>query len=235
VKLETNPITIRRAKDRFHTDIGWLTSWHTFSFGEHYDPTQAGYRSLRVINDDIVAPGQGFGTHGHSSMEILSYVISGQLEHKDSLGNGRIIKAGEFQYMSAGDGVKHSEFNPSSTEPVHFLQIWITPTHPGGEPRYTDFDTKPHRQKNGLTLLTSPSKKDHSFEIRQNAQIAFGHLSEGHTLELEHKFPHHYLHLISGELKLGEETLLPGDGASFNQPPKLEASAQAEFLIFDLV
>ena len=176
---DPSQISIRRAGDRFHSNLGWLDSWHTFSFGEHHDPAHAGYRSLRVINDDTVAPGKGFGTHAHSSMEIFSYIISGELEHKDSMGNGRIIRAGEFQYLSAGSGVKHSEFNPSSTEPVHFLQIWLTPTHPGGEPCYTDIDTKPLRKQNSLALLASPTGSDSSFQIRQNAQIHYGHLTAG--------------------------------------------------------
>lgn len=227
-------VITRRSKDRFHSDLGWLNSRHSFSFGEHYDPEHMGYRSLRVINDDTVAPGKGFGTHGHSSMEIFSYVISGQLEHKDSLGNGRIIKAGEFQYMSAGAGVKHSEFNPSSDEPVQFLQIWITPTHEGGEPRYADFDTKPLRKANGLTLLASPTGRESSFGIRQHAEIHFGHLESGASLTPESKFSHHYLHLIKGEIKIAGETLTAGDGASFREVPEIQALVETEFLFFAL-
>jgi redox-sensitive bicupin YhaK (pirin superfamily) len=235
MQTKTSPdVKVRRASDRFHSDLGWLDSWHTFSFGEHYDPTQAGFRSLRVINDDTVAPGQGFGTHAHSSMEIFSYVISGELEHKDSMGNGRTIKAGEFQYMSAGAGVKHSEFNPSSDEPVHFLQIWITPTNPGGEPRYADFDTKPLRKENGLTLLASPSGTETSFAIRQHAEIHFGHLGAGAKLEPDSELNHHYLHLIHGELEIGGETLTAGDGVAFGKSLPIVAAAESEFLFFAL-
>lgn len=234
MNTNTSSIEVRRASERFHSNLGWLDSWHTFSFGEHYDPAHQGYRSLRVINDDTVAPGQGFGTHGHSSMEILSYVISGELEHKDSLGNGRIIKAGEVQYMSAGEGVKHSEFNPSSDEPVHFLQIWITPTHPGGAPRYADRDTKPLRKENGLTLLASPQGANGSFAIRQHAELHFGHLTTGASLTPETAYQHHYLHLIKGELEVADQLLKPGDGAAIEGSASLKAQSESEFLFFAL-
>lgn len=227
-------IQIRRAGERFHSDHGWLDSWHTFSFGEHYDPDHAGYRSLRVINDDTVAPGKGFGTHAHSSMEIFSYVLSGELEHKDSLGNGRRIKAGEFQYMSAGSGVKHSEFNPSAEVPVHFLQIWITPTHQGGEPRYADFDTKPLRKENGLTLLASPQGDQESCAIRQHAEIHFGHLTAGSTLHPPSKYHHHYLHLLKGTLQIAGESLSAGDGVAYTNDIEIKASDESEFLFFAL-
>jgi len=235
-KTTTPQVTVRRAADRFHSDHGWLDTYHTFSFGEHYHPDHMGYRSLRVINDDKVAPGRGFGTHPHRSMEIFTYVISGELEHKDSLGNGRVIKAGEFQYMSAGTGVEHSEFNPSSETLVHLLQIWIMPTHPGGEPCYRDFDTKPLRQRNGLTLLASPDGARESMAIRQHAQIQFGHLGSGKALDLprDGAFPHHWVHLIKGSLTVGDETLQPGDGASFSSGATLEAGEETEFLLFNL-
>ncbi|NNC87753.1 MAG: pirin family protein [Akkermansiaceae bacterium] len=225
-------VTIRRAADRFHTKAGWLDSWHTFSFGEHHDPAHMGYRQLRVINDDIVAPGQGFGMHPHRSMEIFTYIISGQLEHKDSMGNGRVIGAGEFQYMSAGDGVLHSEFNPSDTEPVQLLQIWITPKHPGGEPRYQDLDTKPLRRENGLTLLASGDGRDGSIAIRQDAEIHFGHLDAGAGLRIDP--PHTWLHLIAGEVGIGAATLAPGDGAAIDGPADLASSSRSEFLLFRL-
>ncbi|MBK1835181.1 pirin family protein [Roseibacillus ishigakijimensis] len=230
----TPEIFLRRANERFHTEIGWLDSWHTFSFGEHYHPEMAGFRSLRVINDDIIAPGQGFGTHPHASMEIFTYVIAGELEHKDSMGNGRIIKAGEFQYMSAGSGVTHSEFNPSAEKPVHLLQIWITPAAPGGEPRYADFDTKPLRQENGLTLLASPSGAGSSFAIRQHAEIHFGHLSQGAQLSPDSPFSHHFLHLIKGEIKIADQTLRAGDAAAFGASLPIRATEDSEFLFFAL-
>jgi redox-sensitive bicupin YhaK (pirin superfamily) len=164
-------------------------------------------------------------------------VISGELEHKDSMGNGRVIKEGEFQYMSAGTGVSHSEFNPSASNPVHLLQIWITPTHPGGEPRYHDFDTKPLRQDNGLALLASPGGDNGSMAIRQHARIHFGHLAQGASLALDDDpgYPHSWLHIIKGKLKAGENTLNPGDGASFEGPLDLTAENDAEFLLFRLV
>ena len=232
----TTPLTLRRANERFHSDHGWLDTYHTFSFGDHHDPRHMGYKSLRVINDDKIAPGRGFGTHPHRSMEIFTYVISGELAHQDSMGNGRVIKAGEFQYMSAGSGVEHSEVNPSPHNPVHLLQIWITPSHPGGEPRYRDFDTKPLRQENGLTLLASPEEKNQSMAIRQEAEIHFGHLSEDQTLELSQdaERPNTWLHLISGTLELAGERLQPGDGASFEDSTTLSATTEAEFLLFRL-
>ncbi|MGJ8724236.1 MAG: pirin family protein [Roseibacillus sp.] len=227
-------LSIRRAGDRFHSNFGWLNAKHTFSFGEHYDPDHAGFRALRVINDDTVAPGKGFDTHPHSSMEIFTYIIEGQLEHKDSMGNGRIIETGEFQYMSAGSGVEHSEFNPSNENSVHLLQIWITPTHQGGEPRYADFDTKPLRQENGLTLLASPMGEGSSFGIRQHAEIHFGHLAAGASLSPQTNFSHQYLHLITGEIKISGETLTSGDGVGFTGTQSLKASAESEFLFFAL-
>lgn len=193
-----------------------------------------GFRSLRVINDDIIAPGKGFGTHPHSSMEIFTYVVSGQLEHKDSMGNGRIISAGEFQYMSAGRGVEHSEFNPSGRNPVHLLQIWITPNAPGGEPRYSDFDTKPLRKVNGLTLLASPTGKGSSFGIRQHAEIHFGNLTKGSEMTPESSFSHHFLHMIKGEVDIAGETLKEGDGVSFGEILPIRSSADSEFLLFAL-
>ncbi|MDP0491761.1 MAG: pirin family protein [Verrucomicrobiota bacterium JB023] len=227
-------LKVFRAGDRFHTAIDWLDSWHSFSFGEHYHPDRVGYRSLRVINDDVVAPGRGFATHPHASMEIFTYVISGQLEHRDSMGNGRIISAGEFQYMSAGTGVEHSESNPSPEEKVHLLQIWITPSSPGGEPRYADRDTKPLRQKDALTLLASPTGREGSFAIRQHAEIHFGSLSAGSSLQPGAEYRHHYLHLIKGGLSLCGEGLSPGDGAAVDGEFSIKADEDSEFLLFSL-
>lgn len=162
---------LRPANQRGHTQIGWLDSWHTFSFGQYYDPDYMGFSDLRVINDDIVAPGKGFGTHDHSNMEIVSVVLSGELEHKDSLGTGSIIKPGEIQKMTAGSGIHHSEFNPSASEPVHFLQIWIMPDMQGLKPSYEQkkFDKKV--LTNQLTLIVSPDARDGSIQIHQDAEI----------------------------------------------------------------
>ena len=236
MKTDTQPnLTIRRADERFHGTLPWLESRHTFSFGEHYDPAHMGYRALRVINDDVIAPNQGFGMHPHRQMEIFTYVISGELAHKDSMGNGRTIKAGEFQYMSAGTGVSHSEVNPSSTEPVHLLQIWLMPNE-SGEPRYRDFDTKPLRQHDGLTLLASPDGRDETMEIRQDAEISIGHLSAGKSLAIDSddELPYRWLHVISGEVSIAGETLKPGDAASFDGAASVDASAESEFLLFTL-
>lgn len=229
----SSTIQVRRAQDRFHSDLGWLNSWHTFSFGEHYDSAFSGFESLRVINDDTVAPARGFGEHGHAGMEIISYVISGQLEHRDSLGNGGIIKPGEFQYMSAGRGVRHSEKNPSPTDPVHFLQIWITPREKETTPRYQEFSL-PHRE-NGreLTLVASRDGREGSIAIQQDAELALGRLSAGDSVAPVGVAQRHWVHLISGELELLGEQLLPGDGAAiFGDLGSLQAVAETEFLLF---
>src|SRR5437667_7034607 len=151
--VSSKPILVKRPADtRGKTELGWLHSRHTFSFGNDFDPDHMGYRSLRVINDDVVEAGQGFGEHPHRDAEIFSYVIEGELQHKDSMGNGRVIKAGDLQYMSAGRGVLHSEFNPSPTKPVHFLQVWLMPKTPGGEPRYAEKALGTAAKANALTL-----------------------------------------------------------------------------------
>lgn len=228
-------ITIRRAADRFHSNLGWLNSHHTFSFGDHYDPAFAGFESLRVINDDTVAPKMGFGEHPHRDMEIISYVISGELEHRDSMGNGRIIKAGDFQYMSAGSGVRHSEFNPSVSDPVHFLQIWITPKEKGLPPRYEEKSIIENHVENGLTLVASPDGRNDSITIRQDASLSFGSLQQGRSLEATDSEGTFWLHVISGELNLGHEKLTNGDGVAIRGPlPKITAITQAEFLLFTL-
>jgi len=232
---QATTLNIRKADDRFHSDHGWLKSWHTFSFADHYHPDHIGFSTLRVINDDIVAPNQGFGLHPHRSMEIFTYIISGELEHRDSMGNGRIIRAGEFQYMSAGHGVQHSEMNPSSTEPVHLLQIWITPSEPGGTPRYAEATNLEQRPRNTLTLLASPDGTDASIQIRQNSTIHLGHLSKDHSLSPTLNQSNFWLQLISGSLKVASETLSPGDGLAISGPlPELNASEESQFLLFSL-
>jgi redox-sensitive bicupin YhaK (pirin superfamily) len=237
MKTETINILKRPAAERGQSDFGWLDSRHSFSFGAYMDPEYVGFRSLRVINEDKVAAGKGFGTHPHQSMEILSYVVDGELEHKDSMGNGRIIKAGEFQYMSAGSGVLHSEFNPSKTNPAHFLQIWIQPREQGGEPRYRDFDTAEKRVKDGLFLLASPDGEGDSAEIRQDAQIHFGDLSAGKTLTVaaDATYPYAWIQLIKGTVSIGDTELGSGDGAAIEASSfDIRGSEDAEFLLFRL-
>ena len=231
-------LTVRRGSDRGHANHGWLDTHHTFSFGDYYDPEHMGYRSLRVINDDRVAPGGGFPTHPHRSMEIFTYVISGRLEHKDSMGNGRVIQAGEFQYMSAASGVQHSEFNPSSDEPVHLLQIWITPARPGGEPRYADMDANRLKRPNGLALFAASDGRDGSMAIRQDAEIHFGQLDAGRSLTVPAAaFDGAWIHVIRGGIDLLGETLAPGDSAAIDDSAggfPVTATADAEFLLFRL-
>lgn len=230
-------ITKRPAHERGSTDLGWLDSKHSFSFGDYVDQDHVGFRSLRVINEDRVAPGKGFGTHPHHSMEILSYVVEGELEHKDSLGNGRVIRAGEFQYMSAGTGVMHSEFNPRSDQPAHFLQIWIQPRERGGEPRYQDFDTAAKRVKDGLFLLASPDGEAGSAAIRQDAQIYFGDVALDSTIIVpaNRRYPFAWVQVIKGSLVIGGESLSAGDGAAIaGDTFTIEGAGDAEFLLFRL-
>ena len=230
-------ITKRPSEERGLTNIGWLDSRHSFSFGGYTDPEHVGFRNLRVINEDKIAPGRGFGEHPHRSMEILSYVVEGELEHKDSLGNGRVIKAGEFQYMSAGSGVLHSEFNPQSDKPTHFLQIWIQPREQGGEPRYQDFDTAEKRVKNGLFLLASPDGEQGSAAIRQDARIHFGDLAAEATIDVpaDERYPFAWVQVIKGGIKISDTELSAGDGAAIEGNAfAIQGSEDAEFLLFRL-
>src|SRR5437773_8514858 len=179
--IETT-LNIRRANERGHADHGWLKSNHTFSFADYYDPAHMGFRSLRVINDDRVAPGQGFGTHPHRDMEIFSYVLEGTLEHKDSMGNGSQLKPGQIQLMSAGRGVTHSEFNPSTTEPLHFLQIWIQPRERGLTPSYTEWRPKPEDAKASKALVISSDGREGSATINQDVDVFRIRLEPGQTV-----------------------------------------------------
>ncbi len=237
-RTAVNPTLVKRAAgDRGVSNFGWLQSRHTFSFGEYYDPKHMGFRSLRVINDDIVAAGQGFGTHPHRDAEIFSYVIEGELEHKDSLGNGSVIKAGDLQYISAGNGVRHSEFNPSKQNPVHFLQVWLMPNTSGGEPRYAEKALGDKAKNNALTLLFSGSPRGDAVEIRQDAEISFGKIDTGRSLTAEIGVGRHvWIHVIKGELEVLGATLKEGDGAAISHASAFELSANgnSEFLLFNL-
>lgn len=231
-------INIRRAKDRGFADHGWLKATHTFSFADYYDPAHMRFRSLRVMNEDRVASGKGFGTHPHRDMEIITYVISGQLEHKDSMGNGRIIQTGDFQYMSAGRGVQHSEFNPSKTEPVHLYQIWIMPDEQNAEPRYAE---KPMADaaEGALHLIASKSGRDGSIAIRQDADILLGNFGAGDKLNhVLRSGRSAWLQVAEGEVNLNGEKLQQGDGASLNADGDtvLEVTADGKSLVilFDL-
>lgn len=231
------PPIIRRSLERGYADHGWLKTFHSFSFADYQDPAHQQFRHLRVINEDWVAAGKGFGMHPHRSMEIFTYVVSGELRHEDSMGNARTIKAGEFQYMSAGDGVLHSEFNASDSEPVHLLQIWIIPENAGGKPDYADVDLSREFADGKLTLLASPDGAGSSIAMRQKAFIQFGRISAGQNLRSDERpgQPHQWLQLIRGSVTIGGQKLKAGDAASIDSGPlQVEADEDAEFLIFQL-
>ena len=227
-------ISIRKADERGRANFGWLHSQHTFSFGSYYDPAQMGFSRLRVINDDAVAPGAGFDTHGHRDMEIISYVLEGSIAHKDSSGHEEILSAGEFQLMSAGSGILHSEFNPSSSRPLKFLQIWIEPNALGGKPGYQqkDFGRAP-----GLTLVVSPDGAEGSLVIKQDARLYQLWLGQGEEAGLELAPGRKaWVQLVEGELVVNGERLAPGDGAALSGEPHLSFSAAqpVRALVFDL-
>jgi redox-sensitive bicupin YhaK (pirin superfamily) len=226
---------LRKANERGHADHGWLNTYHTFSFANYYDPEQMGFRSLRVINDDIVNGGGGFGTHPHRDMEIITYVLSGTLEHKDSMGNGRVIQPGDFQYMAAGTGVLHSEFNPGKV-PVHLLQIWIMPDKKGVAPRYAE---KPMAQATTgqLHLVTSKSGRDESIAINQDTDLYLARLSPGEAVTHAVKPGRHaWVHVAEGEVSLNGQTLRAGDAAALSDELRLELKGNkpSQVLLFDL-
>ena len=227
---------IRKANERGHSEHGWLDTYHTFSFADYYDPDWMGFRSLRVINDDVVMPGMGFGTHPHRDMEIITYILSGALEHKDSMGNGRVIRAGEVQYMAAGTGVQHSEFNPSKDEAVHLLQIWIQPDRKGVKPRYGE-KTLAHAPTGSLHLVTSQTGRDGSIAIHQDADLWLAKLATGSRVR--HPLApgrHAWVHLAEGDVSLNGKNLSGGDGAAVSEETLLELSATkpSQVLLFDL-
>lgn len=228
---------IRRSHERGRSYHGWLRSQHTFSFADYYDPRHSGYRSLLVLNEDQVDPGRGFGDHGHREMEIISYVLAGELAHKDSTGTSSVIRPGDVQRMSAGTGVMHSEFNPSSTEPVHFLQIWIMPDTRGVAPSYEEkhFDTA---SKTGQwRLIASPDGRDGSVRIHQNAHVHAAILGESDALGYEIADGRGvYLHVARGSVTVNGTALNAGDAVKLVQAPRIEVAnaADAEVLLFDL-
>jgi redox-sensitive bicupin YhaK (pirin superfamily) len=227
---------IRRANERGHAEHGWLDSYHTFSFANYHDPNWMGFRTLRVINDDLVMPGMGFGMHPHRDMEIITYVLSGALQHKDSMGNGRIIRPGEVQYMAAGTGVQHSEFNPSKDEAAHFLQIWILPERRGIKPRYAEKSlvSTPNGRFN---LVASKAGRESSLAINQDADLYVAKMDTGN--EASHKLePTRYawLHVAEGEVKLNNDTLKAGDAVALSNEPGVSvvATKPSQVLLFDL-
>ena len=230
-------ITPRKSADRGRTKIDWLDSRHSFSFGEYYDPKEMGFRSLRVINEDRVIPGAGFPTHPHRDMEIITYVLSGQLEHKDSLGTGSVILPGDGQRMSAGRGIRHSEYNPSPTEKVHLLQIWIMPDKQGHEPGYEQ-KSFPEAEKRGkLRLIASRDGAEGSVKINQDAKLFVTLLSPGD--EVKHALGakrHAWLQVAKGEVELNGKKLHQGDGAAISDEKNLTVKGikDAEVLLFDL-
>lgn len=227
-------IYIRKSLDRGKSQYDWLTSFHTFSFAEYYDPEFMGFGSLRVINEDTVQPGFGFGKHPHNNMEIISYVVEGSLEHKDSMGTGSVIKPGEIQIMSAGTGIEHSEFNHSKNELLHFLQIWITPEKRDLKPRYQQI--KIQKIENKLILIGSNQPNENSVTIHQDVKLFAAYMTASNIVDytlLDNRVA--WLQLIKGSIQLNNQALLAGDGAAIqNESITIKCDQNAEFLFFDL-
>ena len=230
-------LDLRRAEDRGHANHGWLDTWHTFSFSSYYDPAHMGISNLRVINDDRIAPGDGFPTHGHRDMEIVTYVLDGALEHKDSMGNGSVIRPGEVQYMAAGTGVRHSEYNASEREPVHLLQIWLLPNQTGVEPRYAQVAFPAAARRNRLALLVSPDGRDGSIATHQDALLYGTLLDDGVTVSHQLADDRQgYVHVARGRVWLNDVELVAGDGARIAAGGHvvIEGVDAGEVLLFDL-
>jgi quercetin 2,3-dioxygenase len=231
-------IEVRPAKERGHATHGWLDTWHTFSFADYHDERHMGFRALRVLNDDTVQPGQGFARHGHRDMEIVSYVLEGALAHKDNMGNGSTIVPGDVQYMSAGTGVLHSEFNASAKEPVHFVQIWIVPDRAGYAPRYGQIRVEKSDKTNRLRLIASPDGADGSLAIRQDARLYASVLEAGAEKSfILPKGRHLWVQALRGTVDVSGRALSAGDGLSASDEAAFAFRAskgEAEFLVFDL-
>jgi quercetin 2,3-dioxygenase len=229
-------IRVRKAADRGHAKYDWLDTWHTFSFDTYYDPAHMGFRSLRVINEDRVQPGKGFDMHSHRDMEIITYVLEGELEHKDSLGTGSVIHTGEFQRMSAGTGVQHSEFNPSETESVHFYQIWLLPTEKGLTPSYEQ-QTFSEAEKKGKLLLVASPDDDGSLMIHQDARVFLSSLEKGQELRHDLKQGRHaWLQVLRGSVELNGHPLAASDGAAVSEETTLaiKANVLSEVMLFEM-
>ncbi len=234
---ENGTVNVQNAEERGVADLGWLKSRHSFSFGHYHDPGHMGFRTLRVINDDRVEPGQGFGTHPHQDMEIISYVIEGAVEHKDSMGNGSVVRPGDVQRMSAGTGVQHSEFNPSDKEKVHFLQIWILPERKGLEPSYAQKRFVEEDKLNRLCLVSSRDGRNGSVTIYQDVDLYATVLESGHRSHQTVKPTRHiWVQVIDGHVTVNGAELRMGDGAAISDAASLtvDAVTTTEFLVFDL-
>jgi len=230
-------ISVRKASERGLTSIDWLKSRHTFSFGEYYDPKEQGFSDLRVINEDWVAPGAGFPTHSHRDMEIITYVVDGAVQHKDSMGNGSIIKPGDVQRMSAGTGVTHSEYNPSKAEELHLLQIWILPDRRGHNPGYEQKEIGDAEKCGLLRLIASPDGREGSVSIHQDARLYAGILENGKPIAAKLTPGRRgYLHVVKGAVNVNGVALEAGDGARIVEESALEIGGgdQSEVLLFDL-
>ncbi|MEO1465968.1 MAG: pirin family protein [Cyanobacteria bacterium J06633_1] len=231
-------ITVRPQDQRGVANFGWLDSRHSFSFGQYYDPNHMGFASLRVINEDKVTPAQGFGTHGHRDMEIISYVLAGELEHRDSIGNGSVIRPGDVQRMSAGTGVRHSEFNASKENPVHFLQIWILPETQGLEPSYEEKNFSSEIEQGKLTLVGSRDGRDNSVTIHQDVNLYLGSLGKSDRLNYQLAEDRAvWLQVTQGKVKLNEQLLEAGDGAAISDETEIAiagSSLDSEILMFDM-
>jgi quercetin 2,3-dioxygenase len=229
--------SVRRSQERGHANHGWLDTWHSFSFADYYDPRHMNFRSLRVINQDRIASGHGFGTHPHRNMEIFSYLLEGQLEHKDSMGNGRVLSHGQIQLMSAGSGVTHSEFNPNADKQAHLLQIWITPREANLTPSYTEWHPDPARENEAKVLVISPDGRDGSATIHQDADVYRLRLSAGESVS--HRLTSDrglWLQVIRGEFEVDGKTLHPGDAISTESAGDwdFKSLSESEALLFDL-
>jgi quercetin 2,3-dioxygenase len=230
-------ITVRKSEDRGHFELGWLDTYHTFSFDRYYDPAHTQFRSLRVINEDRVAPGQGFPAHSHRDMEIVTYILEGALEHRDSMGNGSVIRPGDVQRMTAGKGVSHSEFNSSRDKIVHLLQIWILPNAPNLQPSYEQKFFSPAERQGRLRLIASPDGREGSVSIHQDTLIHAALLNAGQSISREMQ-PNRYawIQVARGSVEVNDVGLQAGDGAAVSAEQKLEFAApeKAELLFFDL-
>ena len=228
---------LRKSRDRGHADHGWLDTYHTFSFAGYYDPAHMGFRSLRVINEDRVQPGMGFGMHGHQDMEIVTYVLEGELEHKDSMGNGEVLRPGEFQRMSAGSGIRHSEFNPSATAPVHLYQIWLLPREKGIPPEYEQKFFGDDEKRGRLRVVASPDGAEGSLAIHQDARVYLGLLNRGESVR--HEIParrHAWLQVLRGEVSVDGTKLDTSDALAVSDETSLTVVGEqpAEIMLFDL-